>query len=91
MERTKQINKSFKDKNLVEITRLYTKTDIILLADVFENFIKVSTENYGCFPLNCVSICSYSSQCCLKYTDIKLQTSQDKDMKMLCGITLEVD
>ena len=55
------------------------KTDIILLADVFEKFIKVSTKEYGINTLYCVSICSYTYQCELKYTGNKLQTLQDKD------------
>ena len=54
-----------------------------MLTDVFEKFIKVSTKDYGINPLYCVSICSYTVQCCLKYTDIKLQTLQDKDMILL--------
>ena len=50
------------------------KTDSILLADLFENFIKVSNKDYGINSFFCVSICSYTLQCCLKYTVIKLQT-----------------
>ena len=56
------------------------KIDITLLTGVFEKFSKVSTEDYGINPLYCVSICSSFLQCCLKYTDIKLQLLQDKDM-----------
>ena len=56
------------------------KTDIILLADVFEKFIKVSTKQYGTNTLDCVSICSYTYQCGLKCTGSNLQTLQDKDM-----------
>ena len=33
------------------------KTDIILLADVFEKFVKVSTKESGINPLYCVPIC----------------------------------
>ena len=42
------------------------KTDIILLADGFEKFKKVSTKEYGIKALNCVSICSYTYQYGLK-------------------------
>ena len=59
------------------------KTEIILLVDVFEKFIKVSTKEYEINPLHCVSICSYTYQCGLKFIDIKLQTLQDKDMILL--------
>ena len=54
------------------------KTDINLFFDVFEKFIKISTKDYGINPLYCVSLCSYTSQGCLKYTDIKLQALQKK-------------
>ena len=45
IERTKQIIKLFNIKNGEELTRLYMKTNIILLPDVFEKFIKVSTKD----------------------------------------------
>ena len=62
---------------------MYCKSDVILLADVFEKFVKVSTEEYKINPLYCVSLPSYTYQCALKYTDIKLQTLQDKDLILL--------
>ena len=83
IERTKQVIEIFGVKNVEEKTRLYMKAGIILLADIFEKKIKISTEEYGIDRLNCVSVCSYTLQCVLKYTDIKLQTLQDKDMILL--------
>ena len=62
---------------------MYCKTDVILLADVFEKFIEVSTEEYKINPLYCVSLPGYNYQCALKYTDIKLQTLQDKVLILL--------
>ena len=53
------------------------KSDVILLRDVFENFIKTSIEDYGINPLYCVSLPGYTWQCGMKCTDIKLQTLQD--------------
>ena len=66
-----------------ELTKLYCKSDVILLADVFEKFIKISFEEYGINPLYCVSLPGYTYQCALKYTNIKLQTLQDKDLILL--------
>ena len=65
------------------MTELYLKSDVILLADVFEKFIEISIEEYGNNPLHCVSLPGYTWQCGMKYTDIKLQTLQDKDMILL--------
>ena len=83
IERTKGIIKLFNIKNGEELTKLYCKSDVILLADVFEKFVKVSKEEYGINPLYCVSLPGYTYQCALKYTDIKLQTLQDKDLILL--------
>ena len=62
---------------------MYCKSDVILLAVVFEKFVKVSTKEYGINPLYCVSLPGYTYQCAMKYTDIKLQTLQDKDLILL--------
>ena len=83
IERTKEIIKLFDIKNREELTKLYCKSDVILLADVIEKFVKVSFEEYGIYPLYCVSLPGYTYQCALKYTDIKLQTLQDKDLIFL--------
>ena len=48
-----------------------------------EKFVKVSFEEYGIYPLYCVSLPGYTYQCALKYTDIKLQTLQDTDLILL--------
>ena len=83
IERTKEINKLFDIKNGEELNKLYCKSDVILLADVIEKFAKVSFEEYGINPLYCVSLPGYTYQCALKYTDIKLQILQDKDLILL--------
>ena len=73
----------FDIKNGEEVTKLYCKSDVILIADVIEKFVKVSFEEYEINPLYCVSLPGYTYQCALKYTDIKLQTLQDKDLILL--------
>ena len=83
IERTKENIKLFDIKNGEELTKLYCKSDVILLADVIEKFVKVSFEEYGINLLYCVSLPGYTYQCALKYTDIKLQTLQDKDLILL--------
>ena len=83
IDRTREIIKIFNIKNGKELTELYLKSDVILLADVFEKFIKISVEEYGINRLYCVSLPSYTWHCGLKYTGINLQTLQDKDMILL--------
>ena len=77
------IIKRFNIKNGEELTEIYLKSDVLLLACVFEKFIKVSVNEFDINPLNCVSLPGYTWQYGLKYTGINLQTLQDKDMILL--------
>ena len=81
--RTRKIIEIFNIKDGEQLTKSYCKSDVILLADVFEKFVKVSTEEYKINPLYCVSLPGYTYQWALKYTDIKLQTLQDEDLILL--------
>ena len=51
IKRTKEIIKLFDIKNGEELTKLYCKSDVILLADVLQKFVRVSFEEYGNNPL----------------------------------------
>ena len=44
IERSKEIIKLFNIKDGEDLTKLYCKSDVILLADVFEKIVKVSTK-----------------------------------------------
>ena len=70
-------------KNGEELTEIYLKSDVLLLACVFEKFMEISFNEFGINPLYCVSLPGYTWQCGLKYTGINLQTLQDKDMILL--------
>ena len=83
INRTREIIKKFNIKDGKELTEIYLKSDVLLLACVFEKFIKVSVNEIGINPLYCVSLPGYTWQCGLKYTGINLQTLQDKDMILL--------
>ena len=81
--RTREIIKKFNIKDGKELTELYCKSDVLLLACVFEKFIKVSQNEFGISPLYFVSLPGYTWACGLKHTNIRLQTLQDKDMILL--------
>ena len=87
IERTKEIIKKFDIKNGEELTEIYLKSEVILLACVFEKLIKVSVNELGINPLYCVSLPGYTWECGLNYTGINLQTLQDKDSIL----TLEIN
>ena len=78
IERTKEIIKLFNIKNGDELTQLYIKSDVSLLARLSEKFIKVSNNEFGISPLYCVSLPGYTGQCGLKYTGRNLQTLKNK-------------
>ena len=87
-ERRKEIIEKFNIKEGEEFTRLYSKSDVLSLTCVFKKFIKVSINEFELNPLYCVSLPGYTWQCGLKYTDIKLQTLQDKDLILLLEIII---
>ena len=63
-----------------EIIRLKLKSDVLLLTRVFKKFMKISIKEFGFNPLYFVRLPGYTSQCGLKYTGIRLQPFQDKDL-----------
>ena len=83
IERTKEIDKRLNIKNGEEPTQIYLKSDVLLLTCVFQNFMKVSVNEFGINPIYCVSLAGYTWGCGLKYTGTNLQTLQDKDMILL--------
>ena len=76
----KKIIEMFDIKNGEKLTELCLKSDVILVADVFDKYIKISIEEYGIYPFHCVSLPGYTWECGMKYTDIKLRTLQDKNL-----------
>ena len=83
IERTKENIKLFNIKNGEELTETNLKSDVLLLAYVFEKFIKVSVNEHALNPLYCVSLPGFTWHCGLKYTGINLETSQYSDMILL--------
>ena len=83
IERTEEIINLFYIKNGEELTQLHLKIDVLLLACVFENFMKNSINNFDINTLYCVSSPDSTWHCGVKYTDIRIQTLQDKDMILL--------
>ena len=72
--------KTFELKTMGEYHDLYLKSDILLLADVFENFRKTCLEYYKLDPCHYFTSPGLSWDAMLKMTDIKLELMTDIDM-----------
>ena len=64
----------------MQLTKLYLKSDVNLLADVFEKFIKVSVKEFDINPVYFLSLPGFTWQYGLKNTDINLQTLEVKEL-----------
>lgn len=70
---------TFKIRTLGEYTQLYLKTDVLLLADVFENF---RDNFFGLFRLDPAQYCilpGYTNDAMSKYTRARIELFTDLD------------
>jgi hypothetical protein len=73
---------AFNIKTLREYAELYLKTDILLLADVFENFRKSCLGVYGLDPAHYYTLPGYSFDAMLRFTCVNIELITDVDMLM---------
>ena len=73
----------FKLKNMGDYHDLYLKTDVILLANIFESFKKVCLDNYGLDPAHFYTAPGLASKVCLKKTGVNLELLKDPDMLLM--------
>ena len=70
-------------QNFGEYHDLYLKTDVILLANIFEKFRKVSLKNYGLDPAHFYTAPGLAWKACLKKTRIRLELLLDPHMLLM--------
>ena len=73
---------TFKCKTLGDYRDLYVKTDVALLADVFENFRKLCLEQYGLDPAHYFTSPGLSWDALLKKTGVELELFTDLEMHL---------
>ena len=71
-------------KNFGYYLMLYLKTDVILLADVFEKCRRIFDQVYGLNPCHYYSAPNISWNAMLKTTKVKLDLLSDIDMLLFC-------
>ena len=81
----------FKIKNLGEYHDLYVQSDILLLADIYENFRNICLNEYELDPVYFVSAPGLSWKVCLKKSGVKLELLTDYDMILITGKGIRVE
>ena len=79
-QHTLKIWKSFNCKTLKDYHDLYLKSDVLLLADVFENFRKTCLKHYKLDPCHYYTALGLAWDACLKETKQDLELLKDYDM-----------
>ena len=74
---------NFNCKTIQDYHDLYLKSDVLLLADVFENFRKTCLKHYKLDPAHYFTSPGLAWDACLKETGQKLQLLHDYDMLMM--------
>ncbi|XP_036146601.1 uncharacterized protein LOC118646866 [Monomorium pharaonis] len=72
----------FSIQTLGEYSDMYLKIDVLLLADIFENFRDKCMESYGLDPAHYYTLPGYTWDAMLKYTKITFELLTDIDMVM---------
>ena len=74
---------TFKMKTFKEYHELYNETDVLLLADVFENFRDLCLKIYGLDPVYYFTAPGLAWDACLKITDIQLELLSNHNMLLM--------
>ena len=82
-EHARKVWNLFQMKTIRDYHDLYLKTDVLLLADVFENFRDVCIENYELDPAWYYTAPGLAWNACLKKTGVRLELLSDVDMLLM--------
>ena len=78
-----KIWKTFKMKSLKEYHEVYNKTDVLLLADVFEKFRDLCLKNYKLDPVYYYTTPALAWDAMLKMTGVKLELLSNVNMLLM--------
>ena len=83
-EHAQKVWNTGKMTSIKEYHDFYLKTDVLLLADVFEDFRNNGMKSYGLDPARYWTLPGYSWDCMLKFTGIELELLTDINMYQFC-------
>ena len=80
----KKFYENMEFKNIREYLECYLKSDITLLADVFNNFQKIIFDNLGLDCVKYISAPSLSKDAGLKYSKCKIENIKNVSIFSIC-------
>ena len=78
-----KVRETFGIENMGQYHDLYLKSDVLLLADIFENFREQYRDIYGLDPAHYVFLPNSSLDSALKMTGVRLDLISDVNMQLL--------
>ena len=75
--------KTFRMKTMKDYHHLYNQADVLLLADVFENFRNICSRNYNLDPAHYFTAPGLAWDAALKVTRVELELLSDMDMLLM--------
>ena len=82
-EHAQKVWQTFRCEKLGDYHDVYLKSDVLQLADVFENFRSVCLENYSLDPAHYYTAPGLSWDAMLLYTNVELELITDVDMYLM--------
>lgn len=83
-KKAENVYKTFNCKNFGDYHDLYLKTDVLLLADIFENFREKMYKDFKLDPVHYFSLPGYSEDCMMKMTKAVLELINDRETHLFC-------
>ena len=87
-QHAQRVWEEFGIKNLGDYHDLYLRTDVVLLANVYEAFRDTCLKHYSLDPAHVYTSPGLAWKACLKWTGIRLGLLTDPNMLLMfeCGI-----
>ena len=82
-QHAQEVWKTFGCQTLGDYHDVYLKSDVLLLADVFESFRDMALKTYKLDPAHYYTAPGFSWDAMLKCTDVKLELLSDPDMYLM--------